>query len=438
MKVKYFLFNILILIVLTNVSCDYKTETNKITDTGVVSDDSQANSIDEPFTLDDIKSFILDARSLEGKLYEGDVYSSSKRIGTVDGTDVYEHNGQYNTFDKVIDLFKDYYSPDVVEKVLVRNGFVNLHGTIGIIGADGEPAYWISNQSRIRMIIDEEDKKVVDMEEFGDEEDSEFSEYTLIKQDSGKWIITDISGCFSYDESEKELFYNDEFTLNEANDIDYEIYFEKYIVKNEDKQTDILIEYPQLKNMKSLDMQKKVNKLLSDKAISDYKGDGVDGLSLSMKTKVEYANSNIISVKYTGFAYYPNTANGYDVMYATNINLKTGEVIDIHNLFTDGFKQKLNRDVFIYNCEDKVVEDQFLSPYSFEYGYLNAEESIIIEMFENYYCNKAIDKYYFSKKYFNIIVETTSGPAIYLELATSYEELKDCMNYEDEFWNELF
>ncbi|NLJ91340.1 MAG: hypothetical protein GX323_10650, partial [Clostridiales bacterium] len=113
------------------------------------------------------------------------------------------------------------YSPDVVEKVLVRNGFVNLHGTIGIIGADGEPAYWISNQSRIRMIIDEEDKKVVDMEEFGDEEDSEFSEYTLIKQDSGKWIITDISGCFSYDESEKKLFYNDDFTLNEANDIDY-------------------------------------------------------------------------------------------------------------------------------------------------------------------------------------------------------------------------
>lgn len=225
--------------------------------------------------------------------------------------------------------------------------------------------------------------------------------------------------------------------LNLTNDIEYEIYFEKFTVKNKDKHTDILIEYPQIKKMKSLEMQKKVNKLLREKAISVYGGEGVEELSLSMKTKVEYSNSNIISVKYTGYGYYFGVANGNDIMYATNINLKTGEIIDINNLFTECFQQKLNRNVFKYNGVDKASEGENIDPNSFEYGYVNGDESIILEMFKNYYSDKATDKYYFSEKNFNIIAKTPSGPTIYLELAASYDDLKDCMNYKDGFWNEL-
>lgn len=225
--------------------------------------------------------------------------------------------------------------------------------------------------------------------------------------------------------------------LNLTNDTDYKIYFEKFAVKDKDTYTDILIEYPQIKNMESLEIEMKANKLLKEKAISVYGGEGVEGLSLPMKTKVEYFNSDIISVKYTGYGYYFGAINGNDIMYATNINLKTGEIIDIRNLFTDCFQEKLNRNVFKFNGAGKASEGEIIDPNSLEYGYVNGDESIILEMFKNYYSNKAIDKYYFGEKYFNIIVETPSGPTIYLELAASYDDLKDCMNYNDGFWNEI-
>jgi len=224
---------------------------------------------------------------------------------------------------------------------------------------------------------------------------------------------------------------------NLTHDFDYKIYFEKFIIKNKDIYTDIFIEYPQIKNMESFEIEMKINKLLKEKAISVYKDEGIEGLSLPMKTKVEYFNSDIISVKYTGYGYYFGAVNGTEIMYATNINLRTGEIIDIHNLFTDCFQEKLSRNVFKFNGVGKVGEGETIDPNSLEFGYINGDESIILEMFNNYYNNKVIDKFYFSEKYFNIIAETPSGPTTYLELAASYDDLKDCMNYNYGFWNEI-
>lgn len=224
-----------------------------------------------------------------------------------------------------------------------------------------------------------------------------------------------------------------------TNDADYKIYFERYAIKNEETRTDILIEYPQIKNMKSQEIETKVNKLLKEKAISVLQGERIKGLSLPMKTKVEYFNSDIISVKYTGYGYYFDAIHGDNIMYATNINLKTGEIIDIRNLFTDGFQQKLNRNIFKL---EKANERNAANPNTYAYLYVHADESIISELFKKYYDrnynNKAIgDGYYFSEKYFNIIVLIPSSPAYYLELAASYDDLKNCMNYNDRFWNDI-
>lgn len=97
------------------------------------------------------------------------------------------------------ELFKEYYTDEVIEKVLVRNSFVNLHGTIGIIAADGEPSSWIDNSSRVKMLIDEDNIKVVEVEEFSDVDETEFWEYTIEKQNTGKWLIVDIERRISYD-----------------------------------------------------------------------------------------------------------------------------------------------------------------------------------------------------------------------------------------------
>jgi hypothetical protein len=124
-------------------------------------------------------------------------------------------------------------------------------------------------------------------------------------------------------------------------------------------------------------------------------------------------------------------------MYATYVNLRIGEIMDIHNLLTDCFQEKLSRNVFKFNGRGKVSEGEIIDPNSLEYGYVNGDESLILEMFKNYYYNKAIDKFYFNEKYFNIIAETPSGPTTYIELAASYNDLKDCMNYNGGFWNEI-
>lgn len=227
------LFIILFLVVLTNAGCYHREkdlsktidESNNSVRKDLCSTDNMYNDIthknsdinlEKLFTLDDIKSFILEANSLEDKLSEGDVYSSSTYIGMVDGTYVCEYTGKYDTFGKVQELFKDYYTDEVIEKILVRNGLVNIFGTIGIIAADGEPFYWINNHSRIKILINENYKKVVEIEEFSDIDDAEFWEYTLEKQDSGNWLITDIEGCMSYDETKKQLYYYKEFSLTSS------------------------------------------------------------------------------------------------------------------------------------------------------------------------------------------------------------------------------
>lgn len=166
-------------------------------------------------TLEDIKKIMLEANALLDKLYKGG-NCSSEIIGNEDGTDVYGYTGSYNTFDKLKQLFGDYYSDIVIEKVLYTNGFINLFGTVGIIGADGDAYYNIEANSKIKVILNEDNKMIVDVEEFGETDDGVDNintSYTLEKQASGKWMITDMDLNNSYNEIEKQLYYNDEFTL---------------------------------------------------------------------------------------------------------------------------------------------------------------------------------------------------------------------------------
>lgn len=93
--------------------------------------------LSKSFSLDNIRKLILEADTLENKLYEGDIYSSSRIIGSKNGTKVIEYISEYNTFINIKKLFGDYYSDKAIEKILLENGFINLYGTIGIIAADG-------------------------------------------------------------------------------------------------------------------------------------------------------------------------------------------------------------------------------------------------------------------------------------------------------------
>lgn len=249
--------------------------------------------------------------------------------------------------------------------------------------------------------------------------------------------ITDESESKIIQEESQNSIMQEEKDLYLIKDDEYQIYYEKFTVNNEDTNTDVLIEYPQVRNMKSQEIEKNVNKLLKEKAISVYGTGDIEGLNLPMETKVEFYNSSIISVKYSGYAYYYGAANGNEIMYATNINMNTGEVIDMRSLFTESFEQKLNRKVFCYNGIDKASEGEAINPDSLENGYVHGDESVIMEMFSNYYSSMAIENYYFSENGLNIIAKAPSGPTIYFELVASYNDLEDCMDNKESFWNQI-
>ncbi|WP_167958160.1 DUF4163 domain-containing protein [Anaerosporobacter faecicola] len=226
--------------------------------------------------------------------------------------------------------------------------------------------------------------------------------------------------------------------IDVATEFAFNLHYEEFSRIDNATHTDIHIEYPQINNMKSVEIEKKVNMLLKEKAISLYLDFDSEGLNLPMKTNIEYCNSNILSVKYSGYGYYYVAINGMNIMYATNIDLNTGEIINIHVLFTERFQGVLNRNVFRYDGEDQASEGESMDPNSNAYRYSTADESIIMEMFENYYNDLQTDRYYFSESGFHLLVITPSGPTIFLELVASYEDLKSCMNFSNGFWDDYF
>lgn len=253
---------------------------------------------------------------------------------------------------------------------------------------------------------------------------------------SNNVLVENLPESFGDDDIQEQDFLNDE-TQEEETEIEYEVHFERFELLNEVEYTDILIEYPQIKGLESPETEMKVNALLKDKAMSVYETEASKGLSLQIKPQIEYSSSNLISVKYLGHEQYHDTMSINDIMYATNINLKTGKIVNIQEVFNDDFQQKLNRDIFIYNGVDKAGEGETIETNTHEYGYVNADESIISEMFDNYYSDLTSEKYYFGDDNFSIIIRVPSGPTVYLELAASYKHLKGCMN-NDILFGEIF
>lgn len=200
--------------------------------------------------------------------------------------------------------------------------------------------------------------------------------------------------------------------------------------------TDILIKYPQIKGMDLPEIELEVNALLKEKAISIFDGNASKGLSLEMETKIEFFNSNLISVKYSGYGQYYDAMSVNDIMYATNIDLKTAKLINVQDLFSD-FQEMLNHDVFMYSGADKASDGEAIESNTHEYGYINADKSIITEMFNEYYNKLTSEKYYFSDEYFNIIVKVPSGQTAYLELAANYNDLKNYMKLDNKLWDAI-
>lgn len=236
MRVKWILYCLLSIIIIIFAGCKIdskikQVETDKSTnDNGTISnseytldnnndlhnDIGNYNDIDE----DDIKDLLLYADNLIDNLKK--VFTLSDRvIGEYGNTEVLGVVGEYETFDKVKSVLGDYYSDEVLEIELEKRYFTNLYGKIGKICASGENFYYIMNESQISLLIDETDRKVVKMEGFNDNDEIYNIEFTLEKQNSGRWLITkEVDNLYDYNETEKKLYYFDEFSLGASSHLD--------------------------------------------------------------------------------------------------------------------------------------------------------------------------------------------------------------------------
>lgn len=207
----------------------------------------------------------------------------------------------------------------------------------------------------------------------------------------------------------------------------YEFYLEKYELIDDSKNINVIIEYPQIIERDKSEIKSKINSMLKEQAISYYEAEYSNGLNLEIKAEIMYNDSNLLSVKYDGLSHYNDTMKINNILFATNVDLKTASLIKLEDVFNDNFQQKLNRDIFVYNGLDKVDEGGDIDSNSHEYGYVNADKSIIDEMFHQYYSNLNSEKYYFGENYLSVIVKVPSGPLVYLELSASYSDLSDCV-----------
>lgn len=230
---------------------------------------------------------------------------------------------------------------------------------------------------------------------------------------------------------------NTEETLIDNNDIDdssiiqnettsYEIYYETFEVLDEINDTDVLIQYPQITGLDTLEIE--INSLLKEEGVKIYNDNVSDALTLHVEAQVKYLDQNLISVRYAGTQHYHDTMRVNDVLFGTTISLTTGEVVNITDFLNEEFKNQLTRDTFKYAGPEEVLED--VQPNTHHYGYLNADESIITEMLEKYMDEVTHRSFYLTEDSLYLFVLVPSGPSVYLELKAELKDLESCI-YED-------
>ena len=172
------------------------------------------------FELDEIKQYILKADALVYEIYGAGSIESFRTIGSVSDVEVVGYIGEYDTFEKVMQLIGEYYTEEIAELELRRSYLANLYGQTCFIAASGENRFYIEEKSQIELLINEDDRKVVEMEAFNDFDDSIKVEYTLEKQDDGKWKITGEKGYFDELDQTKRRFNLDVYSAEASSYLD--------------------------------------------------------------------------------------------------------------------------------------------------------------------------------------------------------------------------
>lgn len=225
-----------------------------------------------------------------------------------------------------------------------------------------------------------------------------------------------------------ELIHTKIQTISNLNEVEYEDYnfstkvFEQSLEK---EQINISIQYPQSTSMKDLELQKRINILIKDAALSPYNellkdNDITEGTQWNIKFSIEYATNSLISVKFEGHLYTMDSlGKGIYWVYACNIDMLECKRITMSNIFDNSFKNKLNGKCF--KCIDTDTVE----------GESNALDEMINRYRDDF--ETSDDNFYFTKNKFIILLPING----YFRFAADYETLKDSMIKDNPIWEKI-
>lgn len=210
-------------------------------------------------------------------------------------------------------------------------------------------------------------------------------------------------------------------------DIDeYEIIRDEY---SEGK--DIVFGYPQIKGLKDTNRQKIINEILKQGAMSYFKNtsyleDRSYLKTLDVSYQIKWKGNNLLSVQYYGWEDYSNSPHPNNLDFTTNINMKTGKIINLKDVFyIDGLM-----------VENIIRNSNYVAP-------LDPDDADLMEEVRNnmidYLTEYSItnNRFYFTKDSLCVSIDVHHGIGDHADMATKYTDLIKSINTENEIWNDF-
>ncbi len=105
----------------------------------------------------------------------------------------------------------------------------------------------------------------------------------------------------------------------------------------------IVIKYPQITGLSDQEKQEKMNEFIREDAMRDVEDSKTEKATLEVNYEVSFQGTDLLSIKFIGYSYYPGAAHPNHTFYSTNIDvdqatrIKLKDVVDINDNFVAAF-----------------------------------------------------------------------------------------------------
>ena len=191
-----------------------------------------------------------------------------------------------------------------------------------------------------------------------------------------------------------------------------------------DADKNIEINYLQITNLNDNNKEKIINTLIKNDAfqmLEDYKSGDVDLTVLEIDNEIKLKSDKIMSIQYSGYANFKNSAHPHHIFFTTNINIdnendiKLIDLVNIDKDFVELFRSKK------FKAVSPIYQTGYLESYS------NDE---LIETLKT-------AQLYLTTDSLGISVDVPYAIGDHAEFEINYKDIKDNIKSKNEIWEIL-